>query len=142
MSNSQDVTAPTAQNYNPGAIKEGQLTDPNAIAAILQSHPEICQLFSQTPHSGTNREKERINDRLHGFDPKDNIAWKEITKRFGTNIKQPELLSIAEVLANYANVKLDRDAKRRKTVLIKWFSENWPLISPYLHYVVLEDSQK
>lgn len=142
MSNNHDVSNTTAQNFNTNTNKEGQFMDPNAIAAILQSHPEISQFFSQTAHPGTNREKERISDRLHGFDPKDNIAWKEITQRFGTNIKQPELLSIAEVLANYANVKLDRDAKRRKTVLIKWFSENWSLISPYLSYVVLEDSQK
>jgi hypothetical protein len=87
-----------------------------------------------------NKEKERIAERLGGFNTKDNFVWKEIAARFGTNIKQPELLSIANVLASHANLKLDRDAKRRKSVLIKWFDEHWPQVQPYLDYVVLEDA--
>ena len=88
-----------------------------------------------------NKEKLRISSRMQGFDPKDNDVWRHITQRFGANVKQPELLSIATVVAQNANVKLDRDAKRRKSVLIKWFQENWSTISPYLDFVVLEDSQ-
>ena len=89
------------------------------------------------PESGSNRERERISSRLEGFNPRDNPVWREITHRFGSNIKQPELLSIANVLSQSARIKLDRDAKRRKTVLIKWFQENWTSIYPYLDYVVL-----
>ena len=100
----------------------------------------IDAIFNQQPAEQNNREKERIADRLKNFNPKDNPVWHKITQKFGPNIKQPELLSIAEVLSNSANVKLDRDAKRRKTVLIKWFSENWAAISPYLDFVVLEES--
>ncbi|KAH0794754.1 hypothetical protein GPJ56_001301 [Histomonas meleagridis] len=116
---------------------------------LIQQHPEIAntlnnnmvlQNFIQNTQVEANPEKRRISDRLSGFDVKDNIAWKEITRRFGSNIKQPELLSIANVLANYANIRLDRDAKRRKSVLIKWFNENWAAISGYLNHVVLEDS--
>jgi hypothetical protein len=87
-----------------------------------------------------SKEKDRIAGRLGGFNAKDTPVWKEITQRFGNNIKQPELLSIAQVLASSADVKLDRDAKRRKTVLVKWFEENWERIAPYLDYVVLEDA--
>jgi hypothetical protein len=87
-----------------------------------------------------SKEKERISSRMAGFNPKDNDVWRKITERFGPNIKQPELLSIAQVLSSSCNVKLDRDAKRRKSVLIKWFEENWGTISPFLDYVVLEDS--
>jgi hypothetical protein len=89
----------------------------------------------------TSKEKERIASRLNGFNSKDTSVWKAITQRFGNNIKQPELLSMAQVLASHANIKLDRDAKRRKCVLVKWFEENWAAIEPYLPYVVLEDSQ-
>jgi hypothetical protein len=87
-----------------------------------------------------NKEKERIAERLGGFNSKDNFVWKEISNRFGNNIKQPELLSIANVLASHANLKLDRDAKRRKSVLIKWFDEHWAQVQPYLDYVLLEDA--
>ena len=88
------------------------------------------------------REKNRIAQRLQGFNPKDNQAWYQITQKFGTNIKQPELLSIAQVCSSSAGIKLDRDAKRRKSVLIKWFEENWAHIQPFLNYVVLEDTSK
>ena len=92
------------------------------------------------PQQTSNAERQRINQRLNGFNAKDNEPWKEITQRFGANIKQPELLSIANVLSQSANVKLDRDAKRRKKVLIKWFAENWEAIKPFLDYIVLEDN--
>lgn len=112
------------------------------VAMLLAMQGQISeygQFMPQAPQE-QNKEKERIADRLNGFNPKDNIAWREITNRFGNNIKQPELLSIAQVLASSANIKLDRDAKRRKTVLIKWFLENWSAIQPFLDFVVLEDA--
>lgn len=89
-----------------------------------------------------NNEKKRISARMSNFQPKECKAWKEITQKFGTNIKQQELLSIANVLSTSAKLKLDRDAKRRKTVLIKWFDENWDAIKPYLPYVVLENANQ
>lgn len=123
------------------------LKDPNIASMFMtlcqQPDPNIQHLISSlnpNPNDG-NKEKERITNRLSGFNPKDNVAWREITSRFGNNIKQQELLSIANVLANSASLKLDRDAKRRKCVLIKWFEENWQAIFPFLDYVVLEEAQ-
>lgn len=84
-------------------------------------------------------EKLRVFTRLKGFKAKESFVWKEITNRFGSEIKHGELLSIADVVATNAGIQLDRDAKRRKSVLIKWFEENWLQISPYLKYVILED---
>ena len=86
-------------------------------------------------------EKLRVFTRLKGFRAKESLVWTEITRRFGNEIKHGELLSIAEVVAANAGVQLDRDAKRRKSVLIKWFEENWFQISPYLNYVILEDKK-
>jgi hypothetical protein len=91
-------------------------------------------------HPETNPEKERIAQRLEGFNPRENQAWKEITRRFGSSIKQPELVSMAKVLATHAKLKVDRDAQRRKTVLLKWFEENWAAVQPFLDYVALEDA--
>ena len=87
-------------------------------------------------------EKKRIKARLGEFHPKESIVWSEIRRRFGNKLKHGELLSIAEVTSAFARVFLDRDAKRRKSVLIKWFEENWATLSPYLSYVVLEDKGK
>lgn len=88
-----------------------------------------------------NNELLRIAVRLQGFNPKDNFVTKEITRRFGANLKQGELINIAQVIADTAQIKLDRDAKRRKNVLLKWFEEHWAQITPYLDYIVLEDGK-
>jgi hypothetical protein len=105
-----------------------------------QGHGVDLNSFVGSGNSEGNKEKERIADRLNGFNVKDNSVWRAITKRFGANLKQQELLSIAKVLASHANVKLDRDAKRRKSVLVKWFDEHWEELTPFLDYVVLEDN--
>jgi hypothetical protein len=102
---------------------------------------DFARLMGTTTPAESNKEKERIAERLGGFNSKDNVVWKEITHRFGSNLKQPELLSIAHVLASHAGLKLDRDAKRRKSVLVKWFDEHWSQLCPYLDYVVLEDAR-
>ena len=115
-------------------------------AMMAQLYAQAQQQDSMAKPGHTNfegtitKEKERIANRLANFNPKDTPVWREITQRFGSSIKQPELLSIATVLAQNANIKLDRDAKRRKSVLIKWFQENWQVIRPFLDYVVLEES--
>jgi len=113
------------------------------LASIFSNPSEYSEYGSLGIRSDERsaKEKERIAGRLSGFNPKDNNAWREITQRFGANIKQPELLSIAQVLSSHANIKLDRDAKRRKAVLLKWFEENWLTIKPFLEFVVLEDSR-
>lgn len=87
-----------------------------------------------------NDEKRRIAIRLNGFDTKENRAWKQLSARFGKTVKQNELTTIAQVIAQHAQIKLDRDARRRKSVLLKWFDENWNAIEPFLDYVVLADS--
>lgn len=83
-------------------------------------------------------ERSRISERISGFDPKNNIAWRTLTDRLGSNLTQRELLSIAKLVSQEANIKLDRDAQRRKIVLIKWFVENWEFVEPRLSDIVLE----
>jgi hypothetical protein len=102
---------------------------------------DFTQLITGASPADSSKERDRVASRLSGFNSKDNSVWKAITQRFGNNIKQPELLSMAQVLANHANIRLDRDAKRRKAVLIKWFEENWVAIEPFLPFVVLEDGR-
>ena len=153
---------PSAQQLNQQQIIiDGFPNIPQATTMLLQDNhgnaqnqmsppPSILQLppqnnlsaFTMLTSKHVSQEKERIADRLGDFKPKQNAIWTEITNRFGPSIKQPELLSIANVLAQNANLKLDRDAKRRKSVLIKWFSENWANIAPIIDYVSLEDSRK
>ena len=48
-------------------------------------------------------------------------------------------MSIAEVLGHMLHIRVDREAKRRKEVLIKWFEENIEAIHPMLDKIIPED---
>jgi hypothetical protein len=121
--------------------------DLNTSASVLQRVQQICSRPDpprpQKPIylsrlERTNPERARIATRLNGFNPKDNAAWTALGHRFGTRITKQALLKIAGILAVKANVPLDRDAKPRKTVLLKWFLENWASLSPFLDYLVYD----
>ena len=83
-------------------------------------------------------EMERVKRRIQGFNYKSSHAWKMLTAKYGPKLAHEELMSIAELLSAQVNINLDRDAKRRKAVLVKWFEENWDSIQGYLQYVILE----
>ena len=84
-------------------------------------------------------ERRRVDRRLEGFNITNSRAWKEICQRYGPSLNQTELLSLAEVISMNLSLKVDREAKRRKEVLIKWYDENFDEIRPFLDYVILED---
>ena len=85
-------------------------------------------------------ERERVKRRISGFDWRQSIAWQELTAQFGAKLTHTELISVAELVSSHIRLKLDRDAKRRKTVLIKWFQEHWMSIYPILGMISLNDS--
>jgi hypothetical protein len=106
-------------------------------------HPEQSRRAkgsdSEYSRNANEVERRRVGARLNGFVFKDSPAWQMISRRFGENLNQMELLSLAQVLSARLNLKIDREAKRRKEVLIKWYDENFRAISEILPYVYLED---
>jgi hypothetical protein len=46
---------------------------------------------------------------------------------------------VAEVIAINVKLALDRESKRKKPALIKWFDENFELIGPFLDRLILLD---
>jgi hypothetical protein len=86
-------------------------------------------------------ERQRVENRLMGFDANRSRAWQDIRERFGDSLNQSELLSLAEVLGAEIGVKVDREAKRRKEVLIKWFDENYSSIQNILSTIQMEDCE-
>ena len=81
-----------------------------------------------------NLERKRIQKRLLGFSTDSSVAYQILTSKFGY-INQKELLHIAEVCSTETKIRIDRDAKRRKMVLLKWFDENWEQISPVINRI-------
>jgi hypothetical protein len=60
---------------------------------------------------------------------------------YGPCLLQEELVSIAELVSQHLEIPLDRDARRRKAVMVKWFQENWEVIEPLLRLVMLDREQ-
>lgn len=76
------------------------------------------------------REQDRLRDRLQEFNYKNSAAWQELSRRQWAERSQKELVSIAQVIAKHCNINLDRESKRRKEVLIKWFDDHLQEILP------------
>ena len=133
MADESDLNTTDFSNslLNPGSYGADGIEVHNLL--FLNSKLPTLNSFSNS----TEKEKERINERLGVFDPKQ--TWQKICDQFGPNIKHPELVSIASVVAGVLGIKLDRDAKRRKKVLIKWFEENWTIIAPILPKIQLQE---
>ncbi|OHT15332.1 hypothetical protein TRFO_42593 [Tritrichomonas foetus] len=86
-----------------------------------------------------NEDRKKADIRLQGFNPLESQVWREICQKYGSSLSQNELLSLAEVIASHIGTRVDREAKRRKEVLIKWFDENSEKILAFLPYVIIED---
>jgi hypothetical protein len=88
-----------------------------------------------------SEEHARVQRRVSGFDWRLSYAWAHLSYNFGPKLSQNELVSIAELMAGMLQIKVDRDARRRKPVMIKWFEENWRQIRPLLANVILDDPE-
>jgi hypothetical protein len=80
-----------------------------------------------------------VEDAFKEFPYRTCAAWRDICNRFGTGLTHCELLCLAEVVAFNLNLTLDREAKRRKSCLVKWFDGHLSQISPFLGRVRLMD---
>jgi hypothetical protein len=104
-------------------------------------------LFNYTqmhaPRQSHQNEFERHQNaqRLRGFNQKESPAYQFLCNRYGRSLTRFELLSLAQVAAEQLKIPLDRAARRRRTVLIKWYDENWGVVAPFLDrcIVVLDE---
>jgi hypothetical protein len=76
---------------------------------------------------------------VDGFNWQRSTPWNQLIALYGPRLSQEELVSIARLIAKKLDIKLDRDARRRKPVMIKWFEENWESIEPLLGNIILEE---
>lgn len=65
-----------------------------------------------------------IEKRMENFDYHECAAMIYLSSKFTRLPSRIELVSLAKVCSKHTGIYLDREAYRRKTVLIKWFDEN------------------
>lgn len=82
-------------------------------------------------------ERNRIDERIKDFDYERSTAWFELQRRGWDRLNQAELLRIAQILGTKTGISIDREAKRRKGVLVKWFDENMDLLGPKMGFIKL-----
>ena len=82
----------------------------------------------------------KVQTRLNGFDSENSIAYKYLREISEHDFKHFELLKLAKYLAKrHPCLKIDREAKRRKSVLIKWYDENFDVLKPFIDNLAFED---
>lgn len=93
----------------------------------------------------SQREKEKIliNHNLQGWDIKTSRAFNLINSLYG-NINRTLLQCLAKIVSNSLNIYLEREAQRRKDVLIKWFDDHYDETSQFLqnNILILDEKKK
>lgn len=103
----------------------------------LLENPKVATESPDAQIVTVTEEKKRVQKRIEGFEWRESTVWRTLTAKFGSKLTHEELVSIAELVAMRAHLRLDRDARRRKVVILKWFEENWHFVQPLLPMIVL-----
>lgn len=74
-------------------------------------------------------------DRLSGWDYKKSKSWDVIKSRFGKCLDQTNIYCMLQICADKAGLKIDREAKREKQILIKWFEENFDHVIQFFNNI-------
>ena len=77
-------------------------------------------------------EKLLIMNRMKDFDPNKGRVNDMFMNMFGYVPTREQLLSLARVVSIYLHLQLDREAFRRKEVLIKWYDEHYETVFPFI----------
>lgn len=78
------------------------------------------------------KDYEEIQSRMKANEEKLGFVSAYIDRYFETHVTSAILLSLAKILVQKFNLKLDRLAKRNRSAMLCWYSENWDKILPYL----------
>lgn len=119
----------------------------HAAASAISHHLNrfLLSMCHEQPYSviATTNERQKIDERIRNFDYEKSNAWMELARRGWDQLSQAELLSIAQIFGKKFTIPIDREAKRRKSVLVKWFEENLNALRPHLDNIelVFEDGQ-
>lgn len=96
------------------------------------------------------REQARLKERIGDFKWDETEAKRWLTRNFGRDLKQFELQQIADKflelikadnLQLYKQIAMDREDKRRKIVLQKWYDLHFHIVKPYLERIIVQDSE-
>ena len=89
----------------------------------------------------TQSERIKITEKTQGFDWKSTAAAEYFEKKGWNNLQKIELGGIIEIvvrgMSHVRPIKVDREVRRRKSVMLAWFDRNFEEIRPYLDNITL-----
>lgn len=134
-------TAPTVAALS-GSLLWISVTDTGLVVDIKQKLGELVSeleecLSSQQAHPTF------VKDGVYDF--KSGRAYAKITAKFGLDIRVFELQAIASTICKKIQqrgiqLKMTRDAKRKKSELYRWFDQHWDQVGPMVEKVVFVQS--
>jgi hypothetical protein len=105
--------------------------DLTELVAILRN--EISAATQSQMH-----ERKALESRTSGFQFKETDAYKQLQRRGFDNLKFSQLRAMATVMASHCNLEIDRQARRRKNICLKWLYEHWDVLEPELARMEME----
>lgn len=99
---------------------------------IYDFSSDVPDLSSKMKIPQNLRDYETIQHRMKLNQEKLGFVAAYIDRYFETHVTTAILISLAKILINKFDLKLDRLAKRNRSALLCWYAENWDLILPYL----------
>jgi hypothetical protein len=59
-----------------------------------------------------------------------------LEEMFGRKLKQRELATYGKIVAERLSLKLDRETKRNRAKLLRWYSDNWEALRPMMQEII------
>lgn len=106
------------------------------LKALLPNYPpdEVNVMLKKLSKKLKNKSKMQKVD----FDFENCQAFHELN---GFSVdKLDDLLFIANAVSKEKDIKIKRDQKRSKALLVQWFNENWNVIKPCLEKSIMFDT--
>ena len=96
--------------------------------------------FPRPPPRSSHAERERTQFLLGDFQAQGSAGLELLHSLYPFELSRSALISLATVFSELIDVPLERDIKRRKELLIKWFDVNISAVKPWAARMTLDIS--
>ena len=125
------------ETYELRIPRDAWRTKNGAISWMCQ-HSDICREFLDMPIEPGHVMEGDMHRVQEAWDEAPEMEDR-LSQVFGRKPKMSECVAFARDLARRHNLRVDRQATRRRPVLLAWFVENWDMIKD--DFVVVQDSR-
>lgn len=104
-----------------------EVSKPNCLFVIMRTPPK--KRISETYTTYTDKRNQRRRNNQKQYDMIDKVI-----RSYQELYRFPNILKLAQALAEKQELHIDRNAKRVREELICWFCENWDKVKDLVQY--------